>query len=115
MNSSTWTRPAALAAVVPLLWLGGCGGDEPPSRTKAKDQDTNPSCTTEGTVEAQPASSLEAAVEPYREPGHTFRVAERVSGTAEIQLGGKNGNPPDVVVTLVKTAEGWVVTSVRRC
>ena len=115
MSGSLWTRPAALAAAVPLLLLGACGGEEPPIRSTAKDKDTNPECRTADTGDAKPAASLQAAVGPYREPGQTFRITERVSGTAEVQLGGDDGGVPDGVVTLVKTQSGWVVTSVRSC
>ena len=115
MTGFTWTRPAVLAAAVPLVLLSACGGDEPPARTTAKDKDTNPSCETMGTVEAKPAPSLQSAVDAYREPGQTFRIAERVSGTAEVQLGGNKTGLSDSVVTLVKTEDGWVVTSVKRC
>ena len=110
-----WSRPAVVVAALPLLLLGACGGDEPPKRAPASEADDNPDCQTEGTVEAQPAASLQAAVEPYREPGHTFRIAERVSNTAEVQLGGDGAGLSDAAVTLVKTGRGWVVTSVRRC
>jgi hypothetical protein len=115
VSGFSWSRPAVLVATVPLLLLSACGGDEPPARTTAKDQDTNPSCETVGTVEAKPAPSLQSAVDAYREPGQTFTIAERVSGTAEVQLGGNKAGLSDSVVTLVKTEDGWVVTSVRRC
>ena len=104
-----------LLAAVPLLLLGACGDDEPPKRVAPKDMDDNPSCTTDGTVDAKPAASLEAAVQAYREPGHSFRLTEKVSNTAEVQLGGEDGGLADVVVTLVRTKQGCVVTSVRRC
>jgi hypothetical protein len=105
-------RQAALVAVTPLL-LTACGSDEPP--TRSKDIEPGPTCRTEGTIEAQPASSLEAAVAPYREPGDELRIAKRFGDTAEVELsGGTQGEVPSKV-TLVRTEQGWVATSVVRC
>jgi hypothetical protein len=99
-------RCALLVAAGTLL-LAACGDDEPP--TRSKDIEPGTTCRTEGTIEAQPASSIQAAVEPFREPGDKLRIAERFGDTAEVQLGGA------VAVTLVRTGQGWVVTSVVRC
>jgi hypothetical protein len=105
-------RRTVLVAVAPLL-LTACGGDEPP--TRSKDIEAGPTCKTTGTIEAQPVAELEQAVEPYREPGDKLRVTERFGSTAEVELrGGSQGEIP-TKVTLVKTGQGWVATSVIRC
>ena len=105
-------RPEILLASAPLLLLGACGGDAPAHPPKAT---PGPTCTTEGTVQSKPASSLEEAVAPFREPGQTLRIAEKVGGTAEVQLSGNGGGAPDARITLVHTGQGWVVTSITRC
>ena len=106
-------RAAVLLAAIPLLLLTGCGDDEKP--TRSKDIEPGPTCRTEGTVEAQPAASLEAAVAPYRDAGDNLRIAERFGDTAEIQLRAGDTDRVSASVSLVKTGRGWVVTSVVRC
>ncbi len=105
-------RRVILVAVTPLL-LTACGGDEPPVRSK--DIEPGPTCATTGTIEAKPVAELEAAVEPYREPGDSLRIAERFGSTAEVELSGDGQNELPTTVSLVKTGRGWVVTAVVRC
>ena len=115
MTRSVRLRPAvvALLTAAPLL-LSACGGDEQEPPSKA-DLEPGNACRTEGTIEAEPAGNLRSAVEPYKEPGHRLRISERFGDTAEVQLnpGGSGATPAQL--TLVRTAEGWVVTSVARC
>ncbi len=107
------SRSAVLLAAAPLVLLGACGGDEP--KAPAPKAAPGPTCQTEGTVESQPASSLLDAVAPFREEGQELVIAEKVAGTAQIQLDGDGADVPDATVTLVHTGRGWVVTSITRC
>ena len=100
---------AVLALAAPLL-LSACG-DDPKPKAPAAGQE----CPTDGTINAQPVPTIREAVEPYMEPGHKFRIAERFSDTATVQLRADQGGLTPVVITLVKTAEGWTTTSVARC
>jgi hypothetical protein len=106
-----WSRSVVLAVVVPAL-LAGCGGDDPP---RVKNSDPGPECRTEGTVDAQPVATIDDAIAPYRQPGHRKRISEKHSGTATVLLTAKESGPAPVAVTVVKTEEGWAVTSVQRC
>jgi hypothetical protein len=110
MSSPRSRVAGSAAALLATLALAGCGGDEKP---RVKTPEPGPTCRTEGTVEAQPAASLEAAVEPYNTSGLSVRIAQRVSGTAIVQL--KDGETVSTVITLVRTQEGWAVTSIARC
>ena len=104
-------RSAVLALVVPAL-LAGCGGDEPP---RVKNSNPGPDCRTEGTIEAQPVPTLDEAIAPYREAGHKKRISEKHSDTATVLLTAKESGPAPISLTLVRTEEGWTVTSVQRC
>ena len=108
--TTMWLRRTLVALAVPLL-LSACGGVE----KKVRQQEPGPPCKTEGTVESQPAGSIDAAVAPYREPCHRVRITERHSDTATVLLEAKESGPEGVAVTLVRTEEGWAVTSVQRC
>lgn len=106
-------RVPALVAAAPLVLLSACGGDEPP--TRPQDIEAGPTCKTTGTIEAEPARNLRAAVEPYLEPGHKLEIQERFADTAEVRLDSGQAGPDPATVTLVKTGQGWVVTSISRC
>ena len=103
-------RARLLVLVAPLLVLAACG-DDPKPKAPAAGQ----ACPTEGTIEAPPVPTIREAVEPYMQSGHKFRLAERVSDTATVQLRADKSEVTPVVVTLVKTADGWAATSVARC
>jgi hypothetical protein len=102
-------RNAALVLAVPFL-LGGCGGDE---ATRVRTPDAGPTCTTDGTIGADPAPTLKAAVAPFQQPGQSLRISEKLTGTATVQL--KDGPKVTAVVTLVHTDDGWAATSIARC
>jgi hypothetical protein len=111
VSFSDRSRRLVLLTVVPLL-LAGCGGGEEPRPPKAT---PGPTCTTDGTDDAQPAPSIEAALQPYLAAGQEFEISEKVADTAEVQLSGGGSGVPDASATLLHTPQGWVVTSVTRC
>ena len=102
-------RSTIVALAAPLL-LVACGDDPKPKAPAAGEE-----CPTDGTITAQPVPTIREAVAPYIEPGHKVRIAERFSDTATVQLRADQGGLTPIVITLVKTPEGWTTTSVSRC
>ncbi len=105
-----WLRPTLLCLAVPVA-LAGCSGVE--NAQDVRVPDAGPTCRTDGTVKADTAPSIAAAVQPYRKPGQKLRIVRKLPGTATVQL--HEGKVVQAVITLVRTKKGWAATSISTC